>query len=261
MSEEVSGEPSLAVMNECDVTLAYKSTAGDLRTRRMNCGSNWTWLAARSGLAADGTPLTLSSIASPALAHGYLPSKENLKLLLGAFVSASDGRLRLYSHNPATDRWELSTDAETAPTAKGRPALAWMPSGESDHPGRLYLLYQRASDGVYRWMWSYVKVTKDASGNVISKQGRIGLDTWFDNLWFDGKGLDFLYEPGVDTNLRAASADGEGEVVLRPKADGIQHFPYTNYNDWQVHRVGLCSQVVNPGGTVANPIKCPEKDW
>jgi hypothetical protein len=261
-SEGVSGEPSLAAVNTCDVTLAYKTIAGALRTRRTNCDSNWIWLAAEPGLGVDGVQLALPTEASPALARGYLPSNAGSNLLLGAFVSANDNQLHLYSHNPATSRWELSPDLDTTPTAKGRPAMAWVPFvGGSDPFGRLYLLYQQASDGMYRWMWSYMKVTKDASGNVVSKQGRVGLNTWFDNVWSGGKGLDFLYEPGVDTNLRSVSVEGAGEVVLRPKADGIQDFSYLNYNDWQVHRVGLCRQVVNPGGTVTNPIHCPANDW
>lgn len=260
-SELVSGEPSVVTTNGCDVMLAYKATTGALRTRRSICSSPG-WFAAVPGLDADGAGLAMPAQASPALGLGYLPSKGPSKLLLGAFVSAADGRLRLYSYDPATGRWERSTDPETTPAAKGRPAIAWVPAGDADHPGRLYLAYVGASDGIYRWMWSYVRVTKDASGAVISKQERIGLDTWFDNAWSAGKGIDFLYEPGVDTNLRSASSDrAAGNVVLRPKADGIQDFGYVSYNDWQVHRVGLCGLVVNPGGTVANPINCPEKDW
>ena len=199
--------------------------------------------------------------ASPALGRGYVPSQGAANLLLGAFVSPADNRLRLYAQHAVTGRWDLTSDLETTPLAKGRPAIGWAPFGPSDYPGRLYFLYQRANDSMYRWMWSYTKVTKDTAGNVLSKQGRIGLDTWFDNVWLGGSGLDFLYEAGVDTNLRSVSAVGTGVVELRPKADGIQNFSYLNYNDWQVHRVGLCRQVVNPGDTVSNPINCPAKDW
>lgn len=259
--ELVRGEPSLAAMNTCEVTLAYKSYLGTLRTRRINCASNWTWLPAQAALRSDGSPLTMNDEASPALARGYVPSKGAANLLLGAFVSPTDNRLRLYAQEAVTGRWELTSDLETMPLAKGRPAIEWAPFGASDYPGRLYLAYRRASDSMYRWMWSYTKVTKDSAGNVLSKQGRIGLDTWFDNVWFGGSGLDFLYESSVDTNLRAVSAAGTGVVQLRPKADGIQNFSYLNYNDWQVHRVGLCRQVVNPGNTVSNPIACPAKDW
>ena len=31
----------------------------------------------------------------------------------------------------------------------------------------------------------------------------------------------------------------------------------TDYNDWEVLRIGLCKNVVNPGGLVNNPIVCP----
>lgn len=259
-SEVASGEPSVVAIGACDAVLAYKTAAGDLRTRRGNCAGGSSWLVAEPGLDTAGTALVLAAQASPALGRGYLPSKGSSPLLLGAFVAAGDSRLRVYSYDAGAGRWELSTDLDSIPAAKGRPAMAWVPFGGSDEPGRLYLAYQRASDGMYRWMWSYVKVTKDASGTVISKVGRIGLDTWFDNVWFGGKGLDLLYEPGVDTNLRAVSADlGAGEVALRPKADGIQDMSYLNYNDWQVQRLGLCCQVVNPGGTVADPVACPAR--
>ncbi len=259
--ELVRGEPSLVAMSACEVTLAYKSYLGTLRTRRTDCASNWAWQSAQAALSSDGSALTLPPQASPALARGYLPSKGASPLLLGAFVSPADNRLRLFAQDPVTGRWQQSSDTDTSPLSQGRPSIAWVPFGASEYPGRLYLVYRRASDSVYRWMWSYTKVTQDAAGNVLSKQGRIGLDTWFDNVWAKGNGIDFLYEPAVDTNLRAANAAGEGVVQLRPKADGIQDFSYLNYNDWQVHRVGLCRQVVNPGGTVAHPIKCPAKDW
>jgi hypothetical protein len=259
-SETAIGEPSLASMDSCQVTLAYKASDGSLRTRRAGCGTNWNWLGAQIGRTLDGTPLTLADQASPALARGYAPSKGNTPKLLGAFISKGDGRLRLYAQSPANDNWEPLTDMETNPSARGRPAMAWVPSGVGDYPGRLYLAYPRASDGMYRWMWSYVKVTKESSG-AISKVGRIGLDSWFDNVWYGGSGLDFLYEHGIDSNLRAASANAKGVVALRPKADGIQDFTMLNYNDWKVHRIGLCQQVVKPGGIVASPIQCPVKDW
>jgi hypothetical protein len=260
-NEVVSGEPALAAMEACEVMLAYKAGNGALRTRKATCGSGWTWLTAQPGLALDGTALSLSAQASPALARGDAPSKGASAKLLGAFAAASDNGLRLYAYDAASGRWELTSDLDSTPTTRGRPTMAWVPTSAADYPGRLYLAYARASNGMYRWMWSYVKVNKDTDGNIVSKQARIGLDSWFDNVWYGGNGLDLLYEPGIDTNLRAVSSFVTGAVALRPKADGIQNFTYLNYNDWQVHRVGLCQQVVNPGGTVSNPIKCPVKDW
>ena len=44
---------------------------------------------------------------------------------------------------------------------------------------------------------------------------------------------------------------------FRPKADGINDLLYVNYNDWETIRLGLCRNVVNPGGLITNPIQCP----
>lgn len=260
LSESVTGEPSLAAMDPCSVTLAYKDAAAGLQTRRATCGSNWSWPAPQPGLGSNGVQLILAAQASPSLSRGYVPSRGTSNLLLGAFVSASDNGLRLYTQDIATARWQLTPDLEMTVQAKGRPAMAWVPFGKSDYPGRLYLLYRQPSDGAYRWMWSYVRVAQDPAGNVVSKQGRIGLNGWFRNVSYRGAGFDFLYEQGIDSNLRSVSVYKE-VVTLEPKSDGILDFTYLNYDDWQVHRVGLCKHVVNPGGTVDNPIKCPAKDW
>ncbi|MGZ5449132.1 MAG: hypothetical protein ACXW5U_14060 [Thermoanaerobaculia bacterium] len=257
-NEVVSGEPSLGAMSDCSITLAYKGESGVVTTRRMNCAS-WRWTAAQPALDANGARLLISQRASPSIARGYLPSQGTTPKLLGAFIG-SDARLRLYAKDTATGRWQIMPDLEQTERAKGRPAIAWLPSHDDDDPGRLYLLYSQATaDEAYRWVRSYVKVTRDASG-AVSKEGRVGLDGWFSNKWLLGPGLDALYEEGVDTNLRTAITTSAW-VRLFPKSDGIQDFTYRNYNDWQVHRVGLCRQVVNPGGMGSDPIHCPEQDW
>lgn len=77
--------------------------------------------------------------------------------------------------------------------------------------------------------------------------------------------MDLLYEPGRDANLRAAyslaNTDAGGQrfdVMFRPKAEGINDFTYTNHNDWQALRVGLCRFFGTPARPVPSPsIKCP----
>ena len=109
---------------------------------------------------------------------------------------------------------------------------------------------------------SYVKVEKLADG-TLNKTLKVGLEGPFDNVWLYAFGIDLLYEPGIDTNLRAvlSIAIDKPEVwagiQFRPKADGISDMTMSDHNDWEILRIGLCKNVVNPGGTVANPITCP----
>lgn len=257
-SEVVSGEPSLAAMDDCDVTLAYKSEDGTIRTRRLNCDSS-IWDAPTTVRDHPVLDLTLPAGASPSIARGYVPREGAAPQLLGAFLNAS-GKLRLYVRNEATGRWrQPSEQPSMSAQGTGRPAMAWVPSGGTEFPGRLYILYRQKDDGAFRWMWSYTKMTRDGDGNEVATEA-IGLDSFFDNKWYVGTGHDFLNEHGVDTNLRAVIATND-TVALRPKSDGIQDFSYRNYDDWQVLRVGLCRQVVNPGGRVSDPIRCAERDW
>ena len=68
----------------------------------------------------------------------------------------------------------------------------------------------------------------------------------------------------MDTNLRAlyssaatpVGRDVNTRLYLRPKADGIDDYTYTNYNDWETLRGGICKYMVNPAGDIPNPIKC-----
>lgn len=150
--------------------------------------------------------------------------------------------------------------------------MAWVPSqANAGFPGRFYLMFinhdvssSEDKNRMVKMMMSYVKVTKTGAGE-IQKVEKVGLLSPFDNTWLYGFGIDLLFEPGIDSNLRAvfARASDNAEVSktlwFRPKADGINDFTYINYNDWEVLRIGLCRYVVNPGGLVANPIKCPDE--
>jgi hypothetical protein len=155
---------------------------------------------------------------------------------------------------------------------EGRPALEWTSENvDIDYPGKVYLLYVR-HDGrdvsfrerepVVRMMTSYVKVEKQDDG-VLTKTLKVGLNGPFDNIWYYAFGIDLFFEAGVDSNLRSVSSmainkDGVWtHLQFRPKADAINDFVMTNYNDWETLRIGLCKHVVNPGGLVTNPITCP----
>lgn len=103
-------------------------------------------------------------------------------------------------------------------------------------------------------MISYVDVQESSDSTV--KTDRVGLNTYFDNVWRTAYGIDLLYEQGVDTNLRAVLSYGDTQIWFHPKADGINDATYGNHNDWPVLAHEVCAGVVNPGNTVSSPIRC-----
>ncbi len=133
--------------------------------------------------------------------------------------------------------------------------------------GRLYILYIRYADPVegasnpdpVRMEMSYV----DAAGTL-----RIGLDSWFDNIWSFAFGVDLL-QPG-EVALRAAQSyaipnagdhpNSLYQVTVRPHADGIADLPYRNYDDWKVIGWGSCTTLAGqqPAGV---KVACADKSW
>ena len=256
-------EPSLVRMDGGrSVLLAYKGAGGALRLNRLVGGRNWK--ADGPARTREGEVIELGAGVSPGLVQAN-------KTVFGAFADRQ-GSLVLYRYHPRTRRWEATDMLEgRRPLIRGRPAMAWVPySAATQYPGRLCLVFTDRSTPVekkymLRMMMSYVKVSKTPDGRLEKKE-LVGLFSPFDNVWLRAYGVDLLYEPGLDTNLRAAfsrtaSRRGDGAVYFRPNADGINDFTYRNANDWDVLRIGLCGGVVNPGGLVPNPIKCPEKTW
>ena len=105
---------------------------------------------------------------------------------------------------------------------------------------------------------SYVQVT--GSGETAQRNLRVGLVSWYQNVWYRAYGVDLYQEPGTDSNLRAAvargGADWGGQVYFRPLSDGIVDYDYTDFDDWRTLAAGLCKGVVDPGGLAADPIGC-----
>jgi hypothetical protein len=146
--------------------------------------------------------------------------------------------------------------------AEGRPAMAWVPTTPaSDITGRLYLMWI-AHDSAHpaqrrvRMAMSYTKVTQQPSGE-LQKDPQVGLIADFDNMWHYAYGIDLLFERGYDTNLISMESLAGGGLSVRPKADGINDFRYINYDDWATLRLGLCRNVINPGGLGPNAVTCP----
>lgn len=259
-SSPASGEPSLETFNGF-VHLVYKGTDGKIRFNRLNPSTGWT--GEQLALTSSGTEIVSAPYASPAMVRAYLPWKPGQSQLYGAFPDNA-GRLDIWWLNSGTGRWEKTDVFESRPgPVFGRPSMAWVPyQSAAESPGRLYLLYPSFNPSdpqnrPVRMMISYVKTSN--VGGTMQQTEKIGLNAYFDNVWAYAYGIDLLYEPGVDSNLRAALSHLDMSVRVRPKADGIQDFAYTNYNDWEVLRVGLCENLVKEAPQPR--VTCPTKTW
>ncbi|MCI0400803.1 MAG: hypothetical protein L0Z68_05830 [Gammaproteobacteria bacterium] len=249
-SSPAAGEPSLARIDG-GAYLVYKGTDGKIRFNRMTAEHGW--FGEQLALTPAGATISTVTYSSPAIERSYLPYKPGLPALYGAFADPS-GKLDIWWFNNGAGRWEKTNVLETRPgPIEGRPAMVWVPyRTNTEYPGRFYLMYIsydtdqnrgfREKQRMVRMMMSYVKVT-NTGGDGIQKIEMVGLDSPFDNVWMYAFGIDLLYESGIDKNLRAvlASAINKPEswtrILVRPKADGINNFTYTNYNDWEVLRI------------------------
>ena len=167
---------------------------------------------------------------------------------LYGFFPDENACVSLWFYNPDTNRWketDLLEGGKTRPI-HGKPAVAFVPySNQIESPGRLYFYYINHSydglkfEGAAKMMMSYVKVLTNADG-TISKQDKIGLDSYVTNVSFYAYAFSVFYDREHDKNLRAAYSIGYGPTKYRvffwPKADGINDFTYQNYNDWEVIR-------------------------
>ena len=204
-----------------------------------------------------------SAYVSPGIGLAYLAYRSGAAEIYGAFADA-EGKLDLYWFNRTTLRWVKTDRLDTRPgPVEGRPALQWIPTAAgSTTPGRLELAFlaHNTTDPVKRQpnrMTSYTKL--DAATNSLVE--RIGLQGPHDNVWLYARGIDFLYDAGIDTNLRAAITYGSNhgeddptqpkdyQVWFRPAADGVIDFTYKPFDDWQVLRYGVCRHVVDPANT------------
>lgn len=251
------GGPSLLRAGDGSVYLAYTDPAsGGYRMRHRSTGG--VWGAEETFRTSTGTPLgrPAGSNFSPELVEATLPWQPSAPRVY-AMLAGADDKLDLYGFAPATRRWSNTSLLDTRPgPVNWRPALEWVPPGPTSNAGRLHLLYSNRSDAVAKMMMSYVRVTRSATG-AVTKEHRVGLHTYFDNVWRTIGGADLLFEPGVDTNLRAAMGFASNkELWFNPKADGIHNSTYHNFDEWSFLRYKLCSGVVDPGDLVTNPIRC-----
>jgi len=269
-SLKATGEPSLAMYGPTAIYLVYRGTDGFVKFQARR--SDGTWTSATSITTPDWSGISVPDYTSPAIAFASLRWQSG-PVLYGAFA-ASDGRLDLWARDSSTGHWVKTDMMETRPgPVEGRPALQWVPfQSTSFVPGRLYLMFIRhntSSPGEreINMMMSYVK--KDSVSGTNKQY--MGLLSPFDNVWLYGLGIDLLYTPGIDSNLRAAFTVGANyggdnpdspkkfQVWFRPNADGIYDYSYRNFNDWQTLQVGVCKYVVDPGDALphSTQIQCP----
>lgn len=270
-----SGEPSLAVSRDgTSVALAYKGTDNIVRYRTRTTA---TWRPEEQVIVA-GQPVSMHPAASPGLAFTGLPtgSVVGQETLVGAFAD-SDGYIRLYQRGgfPKFGWTTLGIPYQSMYSGIGRPAMAWTgtaPSHTTDGGaaraapatvGRFYILYIQSNapfgnvtnPNPVRMAMSYV----DNSGTF-----RIGLVSYFDNVWSYAFGVDLL-QPN-EVGLRAAETYSIPKpaafqmVTFRPHADGISNLPYSNKNDWPVLAWASCA-VLAASQPPAMKTNCPTKPF
>lgn len=258
----IDGEPALTTLDDGTALLAYRTAGGQLWFERLSYGGQSTFTAAPpvQGTWA-GQPFPQALYSSP----GLVTADFNGRHLVLAILAES--RMELLAVDPATG---VLTDPflldDPRPYIAGRPSGAFVPDPQNAQGGRLTIAFVGATSDPEKQpleqLWSY-----SSAGTL-----RVGLQSSFDNLWTYAKGIDLFFQPGVDTNLRAAwtfsnawdpdgTIDRSGLVEFEPKADGINDFVMKNYDDWQVLRVGICKNVVDPGQNASQPIRCPAPTW
>ncbi len=257
------GDPSLS-FGLIGSYLLYKGSDDFIHFNKMVAGQ---WQTSQVAHTINNEPIkTTNTGAYPAIIQTVLPGGPGfLKSLYGLFPD-ENGFLDMWRYNSTDNFWE-KTDVLENPRPgpiSGKPSMAYMPyKAGMENPGRLYMLYLRkpaeGSNAVIRMRMSYVKVLEGADGTFVREE-KIGLDSYFDNSWLTTYGISLFFEQGKDSNVRSVFSIGgqtsNYNIMFRPKADAINDFRYINYNDWETIRKNLCQRVVNPGGTVTNPIRC-----
>lgn len=235
--------------------LAYKDASGRAVLKRRD--GNGAWGADEVVTLSSGSAL---GALGPGSSPGILLSGNRL---FGAFPVGQSGSLRLMERSAADGRWSNTPWQMSASSSIGRPALAMEPVGSgSPMPGRLRLMYispGAESKDIVRIM------TLEAIGLGASANLKM-TDEIHDNVWYYANGVDLLFEPGVDTNLRAAVASALRPQVpdphfinLRPKADGVVFQVYRNWNDWEALGIGVC-RTLKKGGADVNCADWPYTD-
>lgn len=240
-------EFSLAGTNQ-RVFLMYKSYAS-MPYFMERSGSTWT--APEFVITSDGEYITnIASESSPALL--YVTANDGTQTLYGVFprsVSGTEGRMTLYTFDFTSRRWQPSWVLPGEATV-GRPAMAAVPMDDADalFKTRLYVVWLRRSATGNTVIRQTMLVAASVPFPVGSFETRFQPASDHDNSWARGRGVDLMFEPGVDSNLRALIAPSDIgangiellDLQLRPRADGISDYVFRNYDEWEYMGIDLC---------------------
>jgi hypothetical protein len=255
-NRSLSAEEFSLAGNDDHTILAFKTAQGNpiIKVRHTSTG---TWDLDEPALDSTGAPISaIPAGSSPGLLEAQ--TRNGLQLF-AVFPNTDQGNLRLYYQDPANGHWIVSPWSNNEEPSMGRPALAFEPvDPNSPLPGRLRILSMRRSD-------TGINVVRMRSLQAIGLGAAAVpklVDEDFDNSWYYAKGVDLLYEPGIDSNLRAVVANAlivkdvpqPHSIELRPKADGVVDFQQKNANDWLGLGVDLCRTLT---ASNSSNIKCP----
>lgn len=259
-SSKAKGTPAMAVINSNKVMLSYKGEDNILRYRYYQKRSGqWKWTEEQIAYTDLHQAIELSDDASPSLIYAQLEWNNNAPTMYGALTLGAVNNLRLWAFNVATSTWKSTNLIEPAIIkAVGKPEMEWIPAeGHFNGLGRLYLFYNRnyTEKTVPRMLISYHKVNSATN----ERTQIIGLESYFDNSDYSSKGFDIFYDSdSANGNLMYAGGfpSKQTQIYFRPKANALNNITYYNLNDWETMGKLLCKTVVNPDGSISNPINC-----
>ncbi len=239
--------------------LAFKNAQGNVMMKvRAATPDSWSGdeLVRDQSGAAIGP---LGFLSCPALIE--VADSAGKRMLLGLFPIGDKGLLRLFSQDPANGRWNPMPWGLSDEATIGRPAMSWEPVGAgSPMPGRLRIFYLHRPDT------GNDRVVRQRTLQAVLTLAGLSLkliDEDHDNVWYFGNGVDVLFDPAFDSNVRVAVATALVKkdvpqphiLEFRPKADGIVDFTQRNWNDWLGIGVDVCRTLKSAGA----PVNC--KPW
>ncbi len=255
LSNQIKGEPSLAAGDDGRVRLIFKD--GSDVVWESDFGGSPGWGPVRRALGPSG-PFHVRD--APGIVRGRMPGDTADAFYMHATHDVEAiVRSRWLKYDDGDATWKATSFKSNVSTL--RPGLAYVPSVIEPTRGTIYALSTQPYGDVpnaVRMRTSRVEV--QSVGETVTKTPQFDIDQWFDNAWSSVFGLDLMFEPGRDTNLRAAVVYDFGKMAKKtaflPLADGIVDLEYSGFNDWEQIGNKLCASVANPENTVPNPIPC-----
>ncbi|HEY5946432.1 MAG TPA: hypothetical protein VIV40_13105, partial [Kofleriaceae bacterium] len=253
-------QPSLAINESGAAELFFRDANGALFSRIYDRTTD-SWQAAQPLLDASSQQLIMAVSGSPGatLARPLDLSTTARRMTLVFAGQNGTGGYMMIRYRDASGRWIDETRLQTWVRPMGRPAIAWVPdSKDQTLGGRIEIVYTPVCSDINKCALRQLISISGLSGGP-----QMGRYSFYDNVWAYGYGVDLMFEPGVDNNLRAAWTHAEKENAVEawekrprfdPIADGIFDYVYGGENDWETMRNGICTNLV---GEQPTPINCP----